>query len=204
MPSLLWQFGSVSLHRRWLEMMINLGRDLVEKQHALREKHCNSAISLFDANPHLVDDLEDTGSYIQGTKYCDLPITIASFPKLHAFMVKQIENTLQEYTEFLNIDGKIGSGIERIAIMKFFPSKGNFQHHFDAQAKYYNRRLAIIWYLNDVKEGGELNYPTSSQPITISPELGKAVITPCDWTHSHFVAPPLTNARYSIIAFITH
>jgi hypothetical protein len=183
--------------------MLLLGRDLAEKQGALSEKHCASAISLFEENPDMVVDLAEEGFYKRGTQYSDLKIKQDVFPKFYQFMVSQIQNTLIEYTELLKLKEPIGTGIEKISIMKYYPAVGNFHHHFDAQGRFYNRRLAIIWYLNNVKEGGQLHFPTSSKPVTISPELGKVVVTPCDWTHSHNVTAPITNERYSIITFIT-
>lgn len=183
--------------------MITIGRDIAEKKSAISAKHCNSAIGLFEANPQLVVDLEEEGFYRKGSQYSDLAITRKHFPKFHDFMINQIQNTLDEYTKLLGLNERLGSGIEKISIMKFYQAKGNFQHHFDSQGEYFERRLAMIWYLNNVHEGGELTFPTSSTPITISPEEGKVVVTPCDWTHSHFVTAPITNERYSIISFIT-
>lgn len=180
-----------------------LGRDLAEKKCSLSKQQCLSAISLFEENPRLVIDLAEEGFYTKGTQYSDLLVEQEVFPKFHKFMVSQVEQTLAEYTKLLNLHTVIGTGIEKISIMKYYPAIGNFHHHFDAQGKYVNRRLAMIWYLNDVKEGGQLNYPTSNTPITITPQQGKVVVTPCDWTHSHMVTAPITDERYSIISFIT-
>jgi len=57
-----------------------------------------------------------------------------------------------------------------------------------------NRMLALIWYLNDVEEGGETEF--LHQGIKVRPEAGKLVVFPPYWTHPHRGLTPVSGTKY--------
>ena len=62
------------------------------------------------------------------------------------------------------------------------------------------RYLTVIFFLNDVPEGGELHFPV--QGVKIKPKQGSMVIFPAQLTHPHEVLPTLTD-RYVLQTWVT-
>ena len=57
------------------------------------------------------------------------------------------------------------------------------------------RHVSFSMYLNDIKEGGETEFPI--QKLKIKPEAGKALIFPANWCYSHRTLPHKTGVdRY--------
>jgi hypothetical protein len=80
--------------------------------------------------------------------------------------------------------------------------KGNgfFKPHVDAiYGRDLVRILAPIFYLNDVKEGGETSFPMHG--IDIKPEKGTIVVFPATWNYWHEGKVPTSNDKYIITCF---
>jgi len=61
------------------------------------------------------------------------------------------------------------------------------------------RMATLLFYLNDVNEGGETVFPR--QNLAVSPELGKAILFPATYAYPHRVVSP-TNDRYVLQTWI--
>jgi hypothetical protein len=61
------------------------------------------------------------------------------------------------------------------------------------------RLATMIFFLNDVKSGGELHFP--AQDVKVKPQLGHAVVFPAQLTHPHEVLPP-DSTRYVIQTWV--
>lgn len=76
--------------------------------------------------------------------------------------------------------------------------------HVDGQCSVFPHnglRLAtLLFYLNDVAEGGETNFPL--QDIKVRPQQGKAIMFPVGFTHPHSVLPA-KSGRYIMQTWIT-
>ena len=70
-----------------------------------------------------------------------------------------------------------------------------------AEPPYNGHRIAtLLFFLNDVAEGGEIHFPL--QNISIKPEQGKGIIFPPGYFHPHEVLAPKTK-RYIVQTWIT-
>ncbi len=70
-----------------------------------------------------------------------------------------------------------------------------------AEAPYNGHRIAtVIFFLNDVEEGGETYFPLQDKKI--KPVRGRVVIFPPDYMHPHEVLAPKTK-RYIVQTWIT-
>ena len=57
-------------------------------------------------------------------------------------------------------------------------------------------------YLNDVEEGGETYF--KYQDKKIKPEVGKTIIWPSDWTHTHKGVSPKSGFKYIATGWYVH
>jgi len=87
-------------------------------------------------------------------------------------------------------------------IMKRYRSGGSekFQLHFDAIQHVANRYLVIMWYLNDVLEGGETRFPQLG--FQVRPAAGRLVIFPPYWMYQHEGAAPLSGDKFILSTYL--
>lgn len=77
---------------------------------------------------------------------------------------------------------------------------GHYKAHIDvAKPITYGRMITIIYYLNDIEEGGELYF--ENQGITVEAKAGRVVCFPPYWPWCHQAFPPLKGDRYIIRTF---
>jgi hypothetical protein len=74
-----------------------------------------------------------------------------------------------------------------------------FTIHFDAQGSASARALAMIWYLNDVKGGGETVFPYFDTEI--KPSQGSCLIFPPFWNYMHLARKPESNDKITLNSF---
>lgn len=80
------------------------------------------------------------------------------------------------------------------------PVGGGFNWHFDSRQRGADRRfLTVVCYLNDVAEGGELEF--LMHKINVPAEEGTCVLFPPFWTHPHRGCAPKTEAKYALGTF---
>jgi hypothetical protein len=75
-----------------------------------------------------------------------------------------------------------------------------FQLHFDAVNHMANRYLVLLWYLNDVAEGGETRFPQLG--TVVAPRAGRLVVFPPYWMYQHEGAPPVSGDKYIISTYL--
>lgn len=73
-------------------------------------------------------------------------------------------------------------------------------HSERTSLKYLYRTLVWMTYLNDVKDGGETEFPMFG--LKIKPEKGKTIIWPAEWTHAHLGAVVKKGNKYIITGWM--
>lgn len=61
------------------------------------------------------------------------------------------------------------------------------------------RIISAIWYLNDVLEGGETEFPY--QKVTVRPRQGSLILFPSGWLHPHRAVPPRSGPKYGVVGW---
>jgi hypothetical protein len=88
------------------------------------------------------------------------------------------------------------------SVLRYKKGQGYHAAHADAApwgtAEMARRHLTQLIFLNDVDEGGELEYPI--QDVTFLPRKGKCLIHPSGWTHSHRMKPAV-DTKYALVVF---
>lgn len=65
-----------------------------------------------------------------------------------------------------------------------------------------NRMFAVIYYLNDVEEGGTTDF--HYQDVSIKPAPGRALVFPANFTHIHRGAMVTKGTKYIVTTFIIY
>ena len=87
--------------------------------------------------------------------------------------------------------------------MKWYKNDGidRFDTHVDVgnhdSAK---RFLVMFFYLNDVEEGGETDFPTMD--FTVQAKAGRLVVFPPLWTYPHTGKPPISDDKFIIGTYL--
>ena len=84
-----------------------------------------------------------------------------------------------------------------IYIKRYLPEKDFYHWHIDAAPDtpaWFCRQLVLMFYLNDVKEGGETEF--FNQKLSIKPTKGTLVIFPADFTGKHRGLTPKSGKKY--------
>lgn len=75
-----------------------------------------------------------------------------------------------------------------------------FQLHFDSINHVANRYLVLLWYLNDVEQGGETRFPQLD--VTVQARAGRLLMFPPYWMYQHEGLPPVSGDKYIISTYL--
>ena len=168
---------------------------LFEKPGALTAAICDGIIRRFEKTPaeqfpgrvgegkHNFDLKRSTDIYIS-----DKPHWKSVNQQLNDSLTQALDEFSESFPFFKQRRLKhIGYGIQRTR-------KGEFFHwHIDSITAT-DRQLVAIWYLNDIKEGGETEFFV--QNARVRPQRGKLLLFPPFWTHEHRGVRPLNEVKY--------
>ena len=126
-------------------------------------------------------------------------------------LVHNFVNILKEVCSvYLNSFAQSCKAFEQEGIIDFTafkfqetPVGGGF-HEWHSENNTANKTRFLVWslFLNDVKEGGELEF--LNYPIRIKPKKGSIVLFPPYYTHLHRGNPPLSNTKYIATGWFYH
>lgn len=75
-----------------------------------------------------------------------------------------------------------------------------FQLHFDAIHHVAHRYMVLLWYLNDVADGGETRFPQLD--CSVAPKQGRLLMFPPYWMYQHEGAPPRSGDKYILSTYL--
>ena len=92
-----------------------------------------------------------------------------------------------------------------INLQKYNKKEGHYNHYHSEisgldESLY--RSLVFMFYLNDVKEGGETEF--YHQKIKIKPKAGTLVLFPAGFTHTHKGNMPISNDKYILTSWVCY
>lgn len=113
------------------------------------------------------------------------------------------------------VDGTLRQLVAQLPSMQVWPlwwtgykiqhypkNQGHFKWHFDAVGPgTWHRQMAMVIYLNAVRDGGETCF--HRQNLRIKPVAGDAIFFPTFWTHAHCGEIPRSEDKYVITSFIS-
>jgi len=87
-----------------------------------------------------------------------------------------------------------------LTLKRYRPGAEGFQLHFDSIYSVSNRYLVMLWYLNDVAEGGETRFPQLD--IDVRPAAGRLLIFPPYWMYQHEGVNPRSGDKFILSTYL--
>jgi hypothetical protein len=119
-------------------------------------------------------------------------------------VVPIIQWSAQEYMKQMDCEKfwAAKNNLEQIKLNKYNVETGdNFGLHIDVgDADSAKRFLAYKFFLNDVEEGGEMEFPQVG--LKIKPQQGDVVLYPPGWTFPYSDNAPISNDKYELTTYL--
>ena len=171
---------------------------------------CKNLINIFECNSkfHFEGQVSGTGGEydhvdISQKKSTDLELSNFTFPVIQEYynlLQKILVGYLQSYPEV----NTLPTFTATTARIQKYDKDGHFNswHHERGSGNTQKRCLVYMTYLNDVEEGGETYFKYQNKKI--KPEVGKTIIWPSDWTHTHKGVSPKSGFKYIATGWYVH
>jgi len=185
--------------------------DLMYLTKTLDDSFCDNIIKLFEQDTRKVEGITTKGKDNDLKKTTELYISDfksstneKNWPKIDDILYKNLNENIVKYTTKLSQMSSIPlwaheSTDSGYTIKRYEPGD-YFNWHVDSQCKGgWVRTLAAIWYLNDVKEGGETEFENG---IKVKPKKGQLLLFPATWTYPHRGCSPKNENKYVITTFL--
>lgn len=178
----------------------------------LTPEECQGYIEYYDKmqDAGFVYDRQETDntdeSYVSGTSLYVHDINSLRVhntgPVSRHFIKKFWETAYPLYTKkFSVINNSYRHKIYHLKIQKNEPGEAYHVWHYETQGKdNCFRILNFICYLNTVEEGGETEF--LYYPKRIKPEVGKLLVMPAGFTHTHRGNQPFNKNKYIITGWV--
>lgn len=142
---------------------------------------------------------------LEASAWFELDLTAHADIRTKALLLDQVQRYHQRYNAELGLSLPI-SPVRRLAqliLKRYRPDAGErFQLHFDALGEVANRYLVFLWYLNDVAEGGETEFPDLG--VSVAPRTGRLLMFPPYWMFQHAGLPPRSGDKYILSTYLLY
>jgi len=140
---------------------------------------------------------------LEQSAWMEINVTRMSDTAFLGYFRERIDAALERY----NRDVALGIPIPTSAktadlVLKRYRPGGaeSFQPHFDALYEHCNRYLVFLWYLNDVAEGGETEFPGLG--VSVQPRTGRLLMFPPYWMYQHAGLPPRSGNKFIVSTYL--
>ena len=165
------------------------------KNNSINKLLCKNLVSTFEQTPDKYYGKYTTEFRLEKDKRYEIYDKIL-FEELSKNF-KEYKSTIEDKVDIFSIEGEIRDN--GFLFQKYIRNKGFCEFHNDSYNETKNcvRILTYIWFLNDISEGGEIEF--GDKDLIIKPEVGKLIIFPSTWTYSYKQNYPTSNDKYMII-----
>ena len=118
----------------------------------------------------------------------------------------QVDSALQRYNRDVGLSLPLPNSESRadLIMKRYSPAppgaQERFQLHWDSIHHVANRYLVLLWYLNDVADGGETHFPQLG--ISVAPRAGRLLVFPPYWMYQHEGLPPRSGDKYIVSTYL--
>jgi len=140
---------------------------------------------------------------LEQSAWTELNVTALSDAHFLGMFRQFIDQALARYNDDIGLPIRIPNTplTSELVIKRYRPGQGEqFQLHFDAINFVSNRYLVVMWYLNDVAEGGETSFPHLH--LRVKPQCGRLLMFPPYWMYQHQGLPPISGEKYILSTYL--
>jgi hypothetical protein len=171
---------------------------------ALEPEFCARVVELFQADPEHQFRRPGQDTW---TEYLITHRPESAWKAVEQVFLKSMHTALKDYSARPGarmLAMKFPRAFEHLKIKRYGPSAGqgdHFPRHVDAfDARTSVRVLAFLWYLNDVAEGGETDFPVLG--TRVAPRRGRLMVMPPMWMYEHGGLPPRSGDKYIVTSYL--
>jgi prolyl 4-hydroxylase len=140
---------------------------------------------------------------LEESAWTELNVTALSDAHFLGMFRQFIDQALVRYNNDIGLPISIPNTplISELVMKRYRPGQAEqFQLHFDAINFVSNRYLVLIWYLNDVAEGGETSFPYLD--LMVKPRCGRLLMFPPYWMYQHRGVAPVSGEKYILSTYL--
>jgi hypothetical protein len=135
--------------------------------------------------------------------WTELNVTGLSDESFLGFFRARVDAGLERYNREVGLDIAIPNSpkTSELILKRYRPGTDEkFQQHFDAVHDVSNRYLVLLWYLNDVADGGETAFPQLD--VKVAAKEGRLLMFPPYWMYQHAGLPPRSGDKYILSTYL--
>ncbi|MHB8679124.1 MAG: 2OG-Fe(II) oxygenase [Rudaea sp.] len=172
--------------------------------HALAPEFCTRMIEAFQQMPQF--QTPNGRGFRKGWEnsgWTELDITPHADAAFKGYFYDQIAKYLKLYNDSLGLTLAVPESpqLEELRIKRYRAnSDEGFQPHFDAADEKCKRFMVFLWYLNDVREGGQTEF--CDLGLTVDARAGRLLMFPPFWMFQHAGLTPLSNDKYIVSTYM--
>lgn len=140
---------------------------------------------------------------LEDSAWTELNVSRLSDAAFQGMFRKLIDRALARYNHDIELAIPIPNSplFSNLTLKRYRPAQQEqFQLHFDSINHVANRYLVLLWYLNDVEQGGETRFPQLD--VTIPARAGRLLMFPPYWMYQHEGMPPISGDKYIISTYL--
>jgi hypothetical protein len=140
---------------------------------------------------------------LEQSGWTELNVSRFSDPQFLGMFRQFVDAALARYNNDLQLAIPIPNSpkMADLVMKRYRPgNEERFQLHFDAVGHLSGRYLVLLWYLNDVAEGGETLFPQLD--LSIAARAGRLAMFPPYWMFQHEGAHPRSGDKYIISTYL--
>lgn len=140
---------------------------------------------------------------LEESAWTELNVTGLSDESFLKFFRARIDLALARYNQEIGLDIAVPNSPKTAElILKRYRAGADesFQQHFDSIHDVANRYLVLLWYLNDVGEGGETVF--RQLDVKVAAREGRLLMFPPYWMYQHAGLPPLDGEKYILSTYL--
>ena len=140
---------------------------------------------------------------LDDSAWTELNVSRLSDPAFQGLFRKLIDRALARYNRDIELAIPIPNSplFSNLTLKRYRAGQQEqFQLHFDSINHVANRYLVLLWYLNDVEQGGETRFPQLD--VSIPARAGRLLMFPPYWMYQHEGMPPVSGDKYIISTYL--
>jgi len=140
---------------------------------------------------------------LEDSAWTELNVSRMSDAAFLAMFQQKINAALTRYNADIGLTISIPNSnkISDLVMKRYRPNQQEqFQLHFDAVNHMANRYLVILWYLNDVDQGGETGFPQLN--MKVAARTGRLLMFPPYWMYQHEGLAPISGEKYILSTYL--